>query len=292
MAESFVLRNTAGDSLTLSVLDHNGLGMAPVRRQSVQGPTQHGETLVAARLRPRIVTLKLKIPGTSLSNLWTQHNLYTRMMNQINSQFYLDVTLDSGATRRLDVAYYAGLDLPREARLSRAAVATETVQLIADDPILYDTTPIVYTFGISGGGTGTPVPLLIPWTVGASTVNHTQTIAYAGTWEELPVIRINGQIEDCVITNNATGEKIDFTGTTIADSDWYEVDLRYGYKTVTDSSGANKLADLTSDSDLATWHLAPHPEVVNGNNSITVTGSNANANTEVVLTYYTRYVGL
>jgi hypothetical protein len=183
MAESFVLRNTAGDSLTLAVMKHDGLGMAPVRRQTNQGPTQHGQTLVAARLRPRIVTLKIKIPGTSLSNLWTQHNLYTRMMNQINSQFYLDVTLDSGATRRLDVAYYAGLDLPREARLSRAAVATETVQLIADDPILYDATPISYSFGLGGGGTGTPVPLIVPTTIGSSVIDDTQTITYNGTWE-------------------------------------------------------------------------------------------------------------
>jgi hypothetical protein len=292
MAESFVLRNTAGDSLTLAVMEHDGLGMAPVRRQTNQGPTQHGQTLVAARLRPRIVTLKLKVTGTSASNLWTQHNLYTRMMNQINAQFYLDVTLDSGATRRLDVAYYQGLTLSREARLSRAYTTLEMLQLIADDPILYDATPISYSFGLGGGGTGTPVPLIVPTTIGSSVIDDTQTITYTGTWEEYPVIKITGPLEDCVITNTTTDEKLDFTGTTIGAGDYYEIDLRYGYKTVTDSSGANQLADLTSDSDLATWHLAPHPEARDGINSIQVEGTSATGATNVAITYYTRYLGL
>ncbi len=292
MAESFVLRNSAGDSLPLSVIEYSGLGIAPVDQRTSHGPLQHGETLVAARLKSRIVTLKLKISGSSASDLWAQRSLYASMMNQINTTFYLDVTTDDGSTKRLNVAYYQGLELSREARFSRAPVVVEVLQLIANDPIFYDINPIVYNFGISGGGIGTPVPTTIPSTVGSSTVNSTQVITYEGTWEEYPTIRIIGPIEDCVITNTSTNEKLDFTGTSIGNDDWYEIDLRYGFKTVVDSAGNNRIASLTGDSDLATWHLAPHPEAIDGNNSIRVQGVSATGDTNVSITYYTRYIGL
>jgi len=68
--------------------------------------------------------------------------------------------------------------------------------------------------------------------------------------------------------------------------------LEYGYKTVTDSSGTNQIADLTSDSDLATFHLAASPEVAAGNNSITVQGNDATEETGVMLRWYERFLGI
>jgi hypothetical protein len=89
-----------------------------------------------------------------------------------------------------------------------------------------------------------------------------------------------------------TGEVLDFTGTTIGAGEWYELDLRYGYKTVLDNSGANVVSDLSSDSDLATWHLATDPEAAGGINSITVTGSAVTEATSVHLVWFERYLGI
>jgi hypothetical protein len=49
--------------------------------------------------------------------------------------------------------------------------------------------------------------------------------------------------------------KLDFAGTTIAAGDWYEIDLRYGVKTIKDSNGVNKISALSANSNLATFRL-------------------------------------
>ena len=85
---------------------------------------------------------------------------------------------------------------------------------------------------------------------------------------------------------------MDFTDTTIATGHYYDIDCRYGYKTVLLDGTTNKIADLTAASDLATFHLAADPEVVGGANNINVTGSAIDANTKVTVTYTRRYIGI
>ena len=69
-------------------------------------------------------------------------------------------------------------------------------------------------------------------------------------------------------------------------------DLRYGYKTVTDNLGNNLIGTLTTDSDLATWHLAPDPEAPGGVNSIAVSGFYGSADSSIQILYKTRYIGI
>jgi hypothetical protein len=116
-----------------------------------------------------------------------------------------------------------------------------------------------------------------------------QTIAYAGTFPEYPIITVEGPITDPVITNETTGEVLDFTGITIAAGTVYTIDLRYGYKTVVNQAGTNKIADLTAASDLATWHLEIAPIASGGNNIITASGTATTGDTVITLTYYKRY---
>ena len=54
----------------------------------------------------------------------------------------------------------------------------------------------------------------------------------------------------------------------------------------------NKIADLTEDSDLATWHLATNPDAVDGQNGIQVEGASVTAATEVYLQWHDRFVGI
>ena len=97
---------------------------------------------------------------------------------------------------------------------------------------------------------------------------------------------------DAVIENLSTGEKLDFSGYTIGAGHYYDVDCRYGYKTVTNDLGENKIAELSDDSDLATFHLGAHPEVDEGRNSLRVTGTDVNEDTEIYVNYYERYLGI
>lgn len=147
-------------------------------------------------------------------------------------------------------------------------------------------------FALGGGSGGFNVPLTIPMSVGASTLNVTSVIDYGGTWRSSPVIVMTGPITNPVILNTTTNEKLDFTGTVLGSGTTYTIDTRYGYKTVVDQTGANKIADLTNTSDLATFHLAADPEATDGLNSIQVTGTGVTSATSVFVQYYERFVGV
>lgn len=119
----------------------------------------------------------------------------------------------------------------------------------------------------------------------------TSSITYRGDWLEYPVVTLYGPLSDPVLTNAATGERLDFTGHTIGSGDYYTIDTRYGYKTVRNSGGDNKIGELTSDSDLETFHLAPDQEAAGGVNVISFGGTATGATTRAVITYYNRYTG-
>src|SRR3990167_10340530 len=117
--------------------------------------------------------------------------------------------------------------------------------------------------------------LPVPTEVGASTIDASTPVTYAGTWRSQPsLIRITGPITEFVLTNETTSDDITAkAGVTIAAGDYYDIDCRYGVATVVDSLGANKVANLTDTSELTTFHLAPDPDAPGGINVLSLTGS-------------------
>lgn len=112
------------------------------------------------------------------------------------------------------------------------------------------------------------------------------TATVSGSWEDYPVITLTGPMNDPVVENMATSETLDFTGSTISAGQVYEIDLRYGYKTVK-VGGSSIINKLSNDSDLATFHLTP------GMNALRVTHTGGtSAASGVVVAYYDRYLGL
>ena len=96
-------------------------------------------------------------------------------------------------------------------------------------------------------------------TVVSLAINDTTTIQYNGQVPAEPIISIVGPITNPVLTQGSTGKKIDFTGTTIASGNNYQIDTRYGYKTVFDGSSVNRIANLTKDSDFADFYVNNFP---------------------------------
>lgn len=294
--ETFLLTNSRGDTLNLSsggiyVMEHDGLGMPRPVRAARAGPYQHGQSLLSARLDARAVTMKLLVQGATESEMWGYLASLQAMLTQIDAAIYLDATLPDGTLKRLEVMYNDGLGGARKSD-DLYFTTEQVVQLIADDPILYSPTVVALTFSLGGGAGTFAVPTPVPTAVGASTIDVSQAITYLGTWPSYPLIRLTGPITNAIVRNVSTSEKLDFTGTTIAGGDYYDIDCRYGHKTVLDAAGASKIDKLTTDSDLATFHIERHPAVANGINSLQITGSGINAATKIDLTYWVRYIGL
>lgn len=284
--------NVTDGSLAYKAGDE-GWAMPAVIRPSQRGPQQHGDTDKGFKLQPRIGRLIFKLPGSSLTDLYDKRDRLIGIFAPADDPITLHWPYHGG--RRIDCHYIADMQMPtseREGWMQKVAIT-----LKASDPTYYDPTARAETFNLGGGGGALVVPMTVPHTVGASSIDQTKGIAYPGTWHAYPsLIRITGPITNAVITNETTGEKLDFTGTTIADGDYYDLDLRYGYKTVVDSLGANKYADLTNDSDLSTWHLEKAPEPGTESdpriNSVRVQGTAITSTTKVEISYRARYVGI
>lgn len=280
-----VIRNSTTYSLddgTLCYLKgYDGLGMSPLRRLVEQGPLQHGATDRGFRLQPRTIVLALKIVADSLEDLYDKRSqLLTIFAPSDTVNLQLRWTIGA-VVRQIDCHCTELLYANPTGFAQRIAVS-----LLCPDPTFYNPTGEGATFVLGGGGTALTIPLAVPMVVGASTLDATVVVEHDGNWDSAPIVRITGPITDPVLTNETTGEVLDFTGTTIAAGDWYEVDTRYGEKTVVDSAGANVIADLTDDSDLATFHLQT------GTNSLNVTGTAATEATSVSVVYYERFLGV
>lgn len=134
--------------------------------------------------------------------------------------------------------------------------------------------------------------LTLPTTFGSDSINATVEIEYEGTWITYPEIVINGPIGYPVITNLATGERLQMD-IEVEEGQSIVFDLRYGHKSVTDRYGNNYMPYLSPDSDLATFHIAPHPEAADGINPIWVSGSRGKPDvTGVLITYNAKYLGI
>jgi hypothetical protein len=282
------------DNTVCGVLSWDGVGEAPVRRIEERGPQQHGVSDVGFRLEPREIQLALWLGADSFVDLEARRRTLVDWLRATTANLTLRFTTEAGEIFDIDGHSVGALTLPVEG--GDGMTLKSGVVFRCPDPTFYDPVAVAVSFLVGGGADSFYVPMSVPHFVGASVVNASVTVTYAGTWRAYPLIRIVGPIADPVITNAATGEVLDFTGTTIAGGDRYDIDLRYGHKTVIDAAGVSQIAKLVTSSDLATWHIADDSEVTGevtgGVNSISVTGSGANVATRIDIVYNTRYVGI
>lgn len=269
----------------------DGLGMAPMHRLAERGPMQHGDTDRGYRLDPRIVRLVLDVIENSQVEFENQRSNLINIFKPTNHPIILQFEMASG-TYCLECYSLGPISMPSSERLGWNQ--TVIVELKASDPTFYDPNMNIHTYTLIGGSDTCLVPTVIPMTIGigATSLSITENIVYEGTTDVYPQIRITGPIVNPILTNNSTGEVLDFTGTTIAAEHYYDIDLRYGYKTIIDNHGVNQIEDLTDTSDLVSFHLGIDPDVPDGLNSITITGTGMEDDTRIVIYYYTRYLGI
>ena len=271
-------------------LGHKGFGMPPIRRLEERGPLQDGVTDRGYRYDPRVIILSLGIKGDDQADFYSKRSSLINIFKARNTAGKLRFVVGS-ITRQIDghlVGNALAFDDDNRDRLfQRVGIAIK-----CPDPRWYDPSMQTVTFELGGGDDTLVVPYEVPYKLGASTIDVSKTITYAGNIKSYPTIRITGPIENAIITHNTTGYVLDFTGTTIAADDYYEIDLGYSDNTIVDSAGTNKIDDLTDDSDLVEWAIEASPEVAGGVNSINVSGSGVDADTKVDVTYYDMYTGI
>ncbi|CAB4128657.1 Siphovirus-type tail component [uncultured Caudovirales phage] len=276
--------------LKFNYLGDLGFGMAPLHRITQRGPLQQGDSDVDFRLDPRVLQLPFIFTANTMAEHYVIRDKVLAIFSPSNVIGTLTITRPDGTQRAIATKILGGLSLDVDAK-SGYSVKT-IVQMRADDPTWYNPTQTTIAGTSAIVGTPTPIPRLYPVTYGASgTINVNTSVTYSGTWNAYPNIVAVGPLNSLIIQNTSTGDIITLTAN-IAAGTTYIFDLRYGFKTVVDQLGANVLANISATSNLATFNLAPMPQVVGGINNISITATGGTSSSNVTLTYNDRFIGV
>lgn len=292
---AFSLHNAGGGALQLAppyyTLAFDGLGLADPEYATEAGPYQDGESIVNARWKSRTITIGVNIAADDDDAYEAARQALINILGTIRQDVYFRATYPDGRQRQLDTRYLAGLTLPIEA--SAGMYRTKSAfQLLAYRPLWYDPVTLVWSFALGSGDSSFKWATSWPVGWGVSTIDSSETKLYPGTWDDLPIIEITGPADDLVIENESTGEKLDFTGHDIDASEVVTLDLRYGRKSLTSSTGNTTLAHLTNDSDLGTFHVAADPDAPGGLNIFRVACTGAQAGTLIQMRLNPKYKGI
>lgn len=276
------------DLVNYGLVEFDGFGMPDVRRLTQRGPLQNGDTDVGFRLDPRIMRLAVIAYAGSEQGIIDKRAALLGLLRPGNGGMILRWTYD-GVSKQIDCHYAGGMTLPSaDWKLGHHRAVFE---LRAADPTWYMTDSTTITWANDGGGSGFTFPLPVPFTFGGSVINANQSVdlSNANAWETFPTIYIYGRINSPIITNQTTGDTLNFTGNNVGVGEYIVIDLAYGTKTVNLVSGGvstNWVSKLTTSSDLATFSLQP------GENTVNLSGSNADSTTRVEMIYNERLVGV
>ena len=294
MTATLWIKDGWGTQLTLgsdySVQTVAGLGHVEPEYTLRAGPQQQGVSIVNVRRGARFISFNYSLVSADRATRWTDRTELPNMLANLEEDAIFGITYDDGSKRQADVRRAGGLTRPWGAKFG-PRLTRDVCILMARDPFWYNPTAVIYAFAVGGGAGSYAWPVAWPISWGASIIDASETKRYDGTAPEYPVHEITGPATNLVLTNESTNDKLDFTGHTIAAAEVVTIDLTPGYKTVT-STGATVISDLTTDSDLLTWHLAPESEVIDGDNLLHVECSGATGGTKIMLTAYERYVAI
>ncbi len=289
--------NNATDQFVIAGV--SGTGMPPITYRTQRGPFQHGVTPLGFILEPRLIQLLHRRNATSRANYWAARQDILNLLRP-NRQATADLELGvlrkihepSRVTRDISVFIQAGPEFvaTQQGRWDEFGF-TEAIQFIAHDPTFFDPAKVQVDLTLDASAEDIEFAFDFPFTFLSSALGETDIINYVGTWDSFPTILFIGPMRNPIVRNLTTGEKIALT-TIIGAGRTVTVSLQYGNKTVVDDLGTNLIGSVTTDSDLATFHLAPAPEAPLGVNSIGVAASSLTAASRITIEYFTRYIGI
>lgn len=278
----------------------SGLGMPGAEYLTEQGPEQDGETVVDYRLEPRLIQLIHRRIGKSRLDYWDMRAdviNYFRPNRQTKAggvkPGVLRHVLPDGSQRDLDVFVDKTPDfVATPADQWDEYCWTVPIRMIVPNPAFRDPVTQSVVFVGSPPTSQLAFPIGFPIIFGQQGyLNASGSANYAGTWPAYPVIVITGPINNPRIENLATGEKIELTYNIPAGTQ-VTIDLTTDDKTVLDNNGNDLQGTVTTDSHLATFHLAHDPEAPGGVNYLAGYGTDALITSTIVIQWHTRYIGI
>lgn len=286
---TYNLSNQSPEFMVHYLGDEN-FGMAPLHMITSRSPAQQGDTTLDFRLDPRIIQIPLLVECETLQQQYDMRNYLLSIFKPSNVNGRLIVTYPDGRERAITTRVLGGLDFNMET--SAGYSIRSIIKFRCSDPTWYKPIPNTLPL-VTISGTPMAYPKIYPTTYGTSTFGGSYDLTYAGTWLSYPIITVTGPVTNFAITNTSSGQNITLVaGTVIAAATTLRFDLRFGYKTVTDQAGVNRIGLVDATSELAQFAIFPAPDVTDAINTLVVTGTATTTASSVALSYYDRYIGI
>lgn len=257
----------------------DGIGIPQIQRRTQEFANDHGALDYGYRLEPREITLKLFYQVHNDADEVARRDLIYKIFQPLTYPMKLRATRWSGNPRQIDCYTIGVMDLPESERMG--ASLAFAVRLLAPNPIWYE-----------------PVQYISSFTPTLALGGHLVAFPYGGGWEEYPVIKLYGSLTNPYLSQTITTPAgnvtnfIDFTGHTISAGAVYTLDLRPGYKTVVDGTGANKIAAIANIGVSFTEFRLFQVPIVASTNNITLGYSAKDGSAKIELFYYHRFLGI
>lgn len=275
-----------------------GQAIPPIDYITQRGPFQDGETVLDFRLEPRVIQLVHRRNSCSREEYWENradlldYLRPNRWTSSTCPTFVLRKILPTGEKRDIQVVYQDGIGFRgSELGMWDEFNIQEPIRFIAHDPLFYNPNENIDTLVLGTIDDELDFPIEFPILFGRTESVPIFALTYTGTYKTYPQIIFTGPMENPVIKNITTNERIELE-TTIAANRTVIIDTTFGNKTIVDDFGNNLIGALTTDSDFATFHIAPDPEATDGENEFGFTAKGKTSDTEVIIRYFTKYIGI
>jgi hypothetical protein len=288
------------DPTTRAVLSMSGWGVLPVEKATTRGPFQHGRTPLTERVPARQIRVNMAYQRCSREDYLAARTEMINILRYNRSSMddpqpgHLRWYRADGTIRQADVILAEGPSFDSQ----RSFAIEETLVFDADNPIIYD--PEQVTDTISALDCEFQTQLTFPFAFTDRSLNfglsfcegfNTATVPYVGTFEEYPIVEVNGPALNIAITHADTGLILGLEYDIPAGETVF-FDLSYDKKLVYNSNGDDLLGYVTDVSSIGLWSLLPDPLVPDGVNHLSIALEDGTPDTSVIFRYYNRYIGV
>jgi hypothetical protein len=277
-----------------AVLSEEGFGTPPIEYVTDRAPFQHGDVVRSFYLGPRAIQLIVLHNFCSRADYWQGREDFLRALRP---RFYhtpptpgkLLYYLSGRKKRQIDVFLESGPGFTPSEGGWREWTFIEAIRFVAHDPTWYDPAPRAQTLLYHEPALNLTFPIEFP-IVFDETAGIETYVIYEGSWLDYPTIDVVGPVTGWSLTNLVTGYNLGLTQP-VPDGTTVTITL-HGIKTVVDNFGNNWAHFLTSDSDLSSFALIPDPGAPGGRNDMQLSGTGTNAQSRVIVKWYSRYFGI
>lgn len=299
IGEAYKFQTADGESLSIagkvSLRGFASFGIPNIAYETRRAYKQDGETLIDFRLDSKSIVLDLYHDGNkSRSEYWqARQDLINIFRPNRGGAVTLFITRADNTKRAIDVYLQGGLGIDSESANDNFWDINLSLDLIAYDPLWYDTN--VFNSALAGSSGS---ELVFPITFDddgivfglEGTIFSTDDIAYAGNWKTYPVVTITGAYDSAVIKNTATGVEATLA-VPVATGLTRIIDFRPGMVSVKDGNGDSKFNELSITSNM-NMAILPDSELNGSTQAIEVTLTTTDGNSAVSVEYRTKYIGL